>query len=210
MNKKLQEQAWAVAQTVAQLFGEIIGMRLEHFVGDDPTETACFGDCYFFTVGEMWQVLQNLDRYVGRYGSREAVGEEIRDWVDWWMDSHDPDTARELVRARVTHQLRPNISLRAWLDGCPREDRLPWSGPDADYMRLQSDRDTLERLIREYRANRTLSNVLDSINTDLDREAEQKAKRDFDEWQRLKQGEAWQRFQKEVEGHTDGTDNTDF
>jgi hypothetical protein len=186
-----------VAKEYARIFGEIIESELDFFVGDDPTDMACFGDCLFFSLSEMRDVVDNIDAYQARYGSKEAVGQEIRDWVYWLTDSSN--ALMERIEPRVTHQIRPNISLKAWLDGCPRQERKQFSGPDAEYMRLQDDADTLKRLIAEYRGSRSLDNVLKNVQAQLDIEAERKAKRDFAEWEKLMKSNAGRQFRKEVE-----------
>lgn len=186
----------AVAKEYARIFGDIIESELEFFVGDDPTDMACFGDCLFFSLSEMRDVVDNIDAYQARYGSKDAVGQEIRDWVYWLTDSSNAIIER--IEPRVTHQLKPNISLKAWLDGCPRQERKPFSGPDAEYMRLQNDTDTLTRLIAEYRGTRSLDNVLKNVQAQLDIEAERKAKRDHDEWKKIMKSNAVRQFRKEV------------
>jgi hypothetical protein len=199
MTKKLSLDLLGVAKEYARIFGQIIESELEFFVGDDPTDMACFGDCLYFSLSEMRDVVDNIDAYVARYGSRDAVGQEIRDWVYWWSDPDSSNAMIERIEPRVTHQLRPNISLKAWLDGCPRQERKPYSGPDAEYMRLQNDADTLTRLIAEYRGNRTLDNVLKNVQAQLDIEAERKAKRDFAEWEKIMKSDAGKQFSEEVE-----------
>ena len=181
--KTLNERLWAVAKEYARQFGEIIQMEPEHWVGDCP-DMCCFGDCYFFTLEEIRQVVDDIDKYTKRYGSTEAVGEEIRDWVEWWLDGCDPDRMCR-VEQRVTREIHPNINLKSWLDGCPREDRKPWNGPDAELMKLENDEQTLERLVAEYRDNRTLGNVLQNIKTRIEPLREAKAKREFSEWQQF-------------------------
>ena len=91
----------------------------------------------------------------------------------------------ERLEERVTHQLRVKINLGQWLAGCPREGREPFEGPDATYYRHLNERDTLRRLIEEYRENRTLGNVLASVETLLDIDAQEKATRDFEAWEKL-------------------------
>jgi hypothetical protein len=197
MTKRLSLDLLGVAKEYARIFGQIIESELEFFVGDDPTDMACFGDCLFFSLSEMRDVVDNIDAYQARYGSKEAVGQEIRDWVYWWADSSN--VLMERIQPRVTHQIWPNISLKAWLDGCPRQEREPFNGPDAEYMRLQNDADTLKRLIAEYRGNRSLDNILENVQTQLDIEAERKAKRDFDEWEKIMKSNTGRQFKKEVE-----------
>ena len=183
--KKLNEQLRAVAKEYARLFGEVIGMEPEFWVSDDPF-LCCFGDTMFFSLDEMRQVIDRLPEYVRRYGSREAVGEEIQAWVNWWLDGiNHEDIMLERILPHVTHQLRPNISLVAWLDGCPREDRKPWSGPDADFLRLHNEHETLLRFIREYGPDRELKVVLSDVEERLDRETVAKRQRDEKEKQQF-------------------------
>ena len=190
--KTLNEQLWAVAKEYARQFGEIIQMEPEHWVGDCP-DMCCFGDCYFFTLEEIRQVVDDIDKYRTRYGSTEAVGEEIRDWVDWWLDGCAPDRMCR-VEQRVTREIHPNINLKSWLDGCLREDREPWSGPDADYLRLQNDHETIERLLKDYGPDNTLANIFIDLDQDLQKATEAKARRDFEQWQELMKGKSGQQF----------------
>lgn len=194
--EKIQEQLWVVAKEIARQFGEVIGMEPEFWVGDTP-DLCCFSDSMFFSLEEMRQVLERLPKYVERYGSKEAVGEEINAWVDWWLeDSHD---SVERIGRRVTYQLRPNINLESWLNGCPREERKPWSGPDCDWMRLQNRRDVLKELIEEYGPDNELKNVLEGVEYALSREDEAKKNRDHEEFVRMMASPAGQEFQKTVE-----------
>lgn len=171
---------WAVAKEYARQFGEIIGMEPEHWVGDCP-DLCCFGDYYFFSLEEMREVVDGIGKYVKKYGSKDAVGEEIREWVDWWLEGIS-ETRDELMlertAARVTHQLRVNINLKSWLDGCPREDIKPFDGPDARLMRLKNAEDVVVWLIDEYREARTLGNVLENIRSQIKPLQKQKEERD--------------------------------
>lgn len=176
---KINELIWQAAREYARQFGEVLGVGPEFWIADQPWMCS-FGDCYFFTLEEMAGVVDNMDKHIERWGSREAVGDQIREWVDWWLESDLKACDHERLEERVTHQLRVNINLGSWLAGCPREGREPFEGPDATYYRHLNERDTLRRLIEEYRENRTLGNVLASIETMLDIEAQAKATRDFE------------------------------
>lgn len=187
---KLKEQMWAVAKEYARQFGEIIGYRVDHWVGDEPW-VCCFGDCYFFELEEMVDLVDKIDEHCKRYGSKKAVGQEVIDWMDWLMDGRPSDALMEYTMPRVTHQLRPNISLSAWMAGCPRQEMKAWNGPDAEYFQLKNDVETMERLIKEYRGNRTLENVMTNLQAKLDIEAKEKSERDFREWEDfLKKGKS--------------------
>ena len=187
--KTLNEQLWAVAKEYARQFGEIIGKEPEHCVGDCPSDMWCFGDTLFFSLEEMQMVVDNIDKYVKRYGDKATVGHEIHDWLDWWLDSIPAGetagtTARmELVEARVTRQLHPNINLKAWLDGCPREDREPWRGPDGELLFLRDAAAHIATLIADYGENRSLGNVQVNLNTRIESLEKAKVKRDREEWE---------------------------
>ena len=186
--ESLNEQLWAVAKEYARQFGEIIGMEPEHCVGDCPSDIWCFGDTMFFTLEEMQQVVDRLPEYIKKYGDRATVGYEIHDWVNWWLDdlSENREARRlELVEARVTHQLRPNINLQAWLDGCPRDDREPWKCPDGELMWLKDAAARLATLMATYGTNRSLGNVLDNVNARIKPLEEEKSKRDREEYERM-------------------------
>lgn len=186
MDNKLHDQLWSAAREYARQFGDIIGQEVEYCVDSQPSGLWCYGDSYYFSLEDIQMVVDHIDKFVSRYGSREAVGQEIKDWVEWWLDDLTGETIDELVMARVTHQLRPNINLEAWLAGCPRKDREPWSGPDRNYIRLKNDHDTLTRLIKTYRGNRSLVNVLKNVDEQLAAETEAKKKRDEEEYKRIK------------------------
>lgn len=209
----LKEQLWAVAKEYARQFGEIIGMEPEYCVGDCPSDMWCFGDTMFFSLEEMQMVVDNIDIYTKRYVNKATVGYEIHDWVNWWMDSVPSGetagtaTRIELVEARVTRQLRPNISLKAWLDGRPREDREPWSGPDGELMRLKDAAAHITTLIADYGENRSLGNVLVNLNARIELLEKAKAKRDREEWEKMMKGEAGQRFHEALNDHADNNPN---
>jgi hypothetical protein len=194
---KINELIWQAAREYARQFGELLGVGPEFWVADQPWMCS-FGDCYFFTLEEMAGVIDNLEELTIRWGTRSRIGDQIRDWVDWWLESDIKPCDHERMLARVTHQLRVNIKLSAWLDGCPREDSKPFDGPDAHYIQLQNEHETLERLISQYRENRTLGNVLENVSTQLDRAAKEKAERDFQYWSELMNSQAGQQFKNEV------------
>lgn len=182
--KKIHDQLWAVAKEYARLFGEVIGIAPEYWVSD-VVDICCFGDAYYFTLNEMQVVVDNLDEYVSRYGSKEAVGDEVRDWVDWWLEGSSGGLV-SFSEERVTHQLRPNISLAAWLAGCPHDGVGAWEGADADYFRHEQAVESLEWLVSEFRENRTLWNVLDNVRSKLKILKEQRFSRIASEVSRLK------------------------
>ena len=163
MNNKLEQQLWPIAKEIARQFGEVIGAQPDYWVSDDPTGICSFGDIYFFNLTEMKQVIDNLPRYIQRYGSREAVGEEITNWVNWWLDNTPSTTAQEIITERLIHTVRPKLTLKAWLDGAPHTTA---AYEPSRYRELQNVRNVLIRLIAECGPHNTLQDVLDDVRTD--------------------------------------------
>lgn len=99
-------------------FSRIIGVDFEFWVGDmreedraadrptQPVDVAQFGD-YFFNLSDIRTVVDNYKYWLNRYGSREAVGKEVRDWHDYAVHRKE--------------QGKTYINLFNWLNGCPRD-----------------------------------------------------------------------------------------
>ena len=99
-------------------FSEIIGVDFDYWVGDmreedkqadRPSQTvdvAQFGD-YFFNLADIRTVVDNYKYWRERYGTREAVGQEVLYWNDY---------AVERLSNKKNH-----INLFNWLNGCPRD-----------------------------------------------------------------------------------------
>lgn len=207
--EQLNKQLWAIAKEYARQFGEVIGVEPEYWVGVDDEgngtiDICCFGDTLFFSFEEMQEVIDNLPKWVERYGSREAVGDEVRLWVDWWLDDAEQRgyTQPEFAQARTTPTFTPQINLRSWLMGCPRE-RQPES-PHQRLHRLKATRELLRELIDQYRSQRSLWNVFDSLTTDIQRTQAEVEKLDKQFYEDMKQTEAYHDFEQTVKEHTDG------
>ena len=99
-------------------FSHIIGVDFDYWVGDmreedkqadRPSQTvdvAQFGD-YFFNLADIRTVVDNYKYWRERYGTREAVGQEVLYWNDY---------AVERLSNKKSH-----INLFNWLNGCPRD-----------------------------------------------------------------------------------------
>lgn len=99
-------------------FSHIIGVDFEFWVGDmrkedraadrpsQPVDVAQFGD-YFFNLSDIRTVVDNYRYWLQRYGTREAVGEEVCDWHDYVVE-------------RMSEK-KNYINLFHWLNGAPRD-----------------------------------------------------------------------------------------
>ena len=117
----IDKSKWAfeiILEFYVYSFSEIIGVDFDYWVGDmreedkqadRPSHTvdvAMFGD-YFFDIAEMRTVVDNYKYWRERYGTREAVGQEVCEWHDY--------ASEQLINKKN------RISLFNWLNGCPRD-----------------------------------------------------------------------------------------
>lgn len=99
-------------------FSHIIGIDFEFWVGDmreedkradrpsQSVDVAQFGD-YFFNFSDIRTVVDNYKYWLQRYGTREAVGQEVCDWQDYVVE-------------RMSEK-KNYINLFNWLNGAPRD-----------------------------------------------------------------------------------------
>ena len=84
-------------------------MREEDRAADRPSDSvdvAQFGD-YFFNLSDIRTVVDNYKYWLKRSGSREAVGQEVRDWHDYAVEHLGKGEGY--------------INLFHWLNGAPRD-----------------------------------------------------------------------------------------
>ena len=80
-----------IIDSYASIFAQIIGVDFDHWVGDSreedqqagrssyPVDAAIFGD-YVFTYLNIRTVVDNYIYWLERYGTREAVRQEVIGW----------------------------------------------------------------------------------------------------------------------------------
>ena len=99
-------------------FAHIIGEDFDYWVGDmreedkqadrpsQSVDVAQFGE-YFFNFVDIRTVVDNYKYWLQRYGTREAVGQEVCDWQDYVVE-------------RMSEK-KNYINLFHWLNGAPRD-----------------------------------------------------------------------------------------
>ena len=117
----IDKNKWAfeiVLEFYTYSFSEIIGVDFDYWVGDmreedkqagrptQPVDVAQFGD-YIFDLSDIRTVVDNYRYWLQRYGTREAVGQEVRDWQYYTVD--------RLGKGKEY------INLFHWLSGVPRD-----------------------------------------------------------------------------------------
>ena len=99
-------------------FSHIIGVDFDYWVGDmreedkaagrpsQSVDVAQFGE-YFFNLVDIRTVVDNYRYWLRRSGSREAVGQEVRDWHNYAVEHIGKGEGY--------------INLFNWLNGAPRD-----------------------------------------------------------------------------------------
>ena len=99
-------------------FSHIIGVDFDYWVADmreedkqadrptQPVDVANFGD-YYFSLADIRTVVDNYKYLLKRYGSREAVAQEVCDWHDYAVE-------------RMGNK-KSYINLFNWLLGAPSD-----------------------------------------------------------------------------------------
>lgn len=202
---KLNERLWSVVKEYTTQMAELFDCSEWHWIGteDDgerPADVCDFGDTLFFTLEDMQIIIDRLDEWVKRYGSREAVAQEARDWFDWWLGDHSivPHPLEEITWSRLGRymKLRPAINLENWLAGCPRQLREPTL--DDELRLLACQRDTVRELAEKYGEAMALMRVLKALDTEIAVKNASKEKRDEKTYQNMKKMQAYRDFEKAI------------
>jgi len=188
--EELKEKLWPLAKEYARQVGEVIDLEPEDWVGEDIScDICCYGDTIFLTLEDMQVIIDHLPKWIENYGSKEAVGQEIRDWLCWiFDDAYDAD------ENKYRHHVR--INLYNWLSGL-RPNMLKRTIAD-DIEQTKEQIAAVKSLIKEYRGARSLDNVLTNLEAHL-KELEAKAEKEREkEMIDLKQTDAYKRFEADV------------
>ena len=106
-----------IIDSYASIFAQIIGVGFDHWLGDSreedqqagspsyPVDSAIFGD-YVFTYLNIRTVVDNYRYWLERYGTREAVGQEVIGWHEY--------VVKQLNKGKLF------MTLFNWLNGEPR------------------------------------------------------------------------------------------
>ena len=112
----LKDRLWAVANEYAEQVADLLGLSVEYWVAEDVSVSCCcLGDVEFLDLEEMQIIIDHLDRWVEKYGSKEKVGETVLEWLQWCLEN-----AYDAERDRWRNH--PRINLWSWLNGLRPED----------------------------------------------------------------------------------------
>lgn len=194
--KTLQSQLRDVALDYMKQVAKLLNRdpRDCHWVGTDDHErgiyTICdLGDITFLTLDQMQVIIDRLPEWLARYGSREAVAQEIDDWLDWSIeDGYDPD--------RDQYRRHARINLWSWLSGLRPAD-LKVTVDDE----IQQHRDILSVLcaIHGGYGNITVVRAIENIHARLTELEARKRIEDEATFEKIKDTEAYKHFRKMME-----------
>lgn len=172
--KTLREHLWVVVKEYTRQIAELFDCTEVHWIGTDdngnhPATVLDLDGEYFLDFEEIQIVIDNLDKWVSIYGSREAVVQEVKDWQDWWLNLMGDEAYGLFEIWEERHDryvnLRPRISLEHWMLGCPREKR---ERSNRELLReLRVKRELVTDLAKTYRESRSLWNLIDNITADI-------------------------------------------
>lgn len=205
--EKLKDKLLPVVKEYTRQVVELMEASESHWIGTDDEgkgeyEMLDLDSEYFLSFGNVQLIVDRLDEWVKRYGSKEAVAQEIRDWFNWWLDSDETtgETVLELWENRRQRGLRtyPWINLEHWLMGCPRNVKKPFD-PDEELRVMKIQREMVSELIEKYRSSRTLWNIIDNLTAEIKEKEKEKKERDANTFEEKKQCDALMEFLKKCE-----------
>ena len=146
--KKHQQLKQTVTDWYARKAGQILGFNLDYWIGENINrDMACYADYIFLSFSDMQIIIDHLDAWVRKYGSRETVGQAVTDWYNYITDK-DEDM--------------PEINLWSWLNGLRPEDIKP--DTISEMVRLEKQVAVL-RKVQEVYSGKTIDNIIIQIES---------------------------------------------
>lgn len=130
-----------IASTYAVQVGKLIDCDPQYWVAPDVSiDCCCFGDVYFLTLADMQIIIDHLDKWVEKYGSKEKVGETVREWFDWCVEDAVDDIGN--------YRNHPRINLLSWMNGL-RPEQLKWTDLN-ELVSLEHQVNVLRHVLKTY------------------------------------------------------------
>lgn len=124
----LKEKYLALIKEYVRQFSAITNLDFEYWIGPVDGQCGAFADMTY-TAEEIMFVVDNIDELAAKYGSREAVGQEVVDWFNYITDDGTP-------------QQLQSVNLFAWLRGLSDDDTRKKIIKDSE-TRVATDREKL-------------------------------------------------------------------
>ena len=183
MTSKLTQQKRSVMNEYAMQVAALMGFPKDFSWIADIHETSDLDaleigeGAYYLSWTDLQVIIDKLDVWIEKYGSREAVAERITAWNEWWLsDMSELKKEWDVVdvwESRKQRFLRtvPRINLDAWLRGCPV---TPYEESIYDRKtRLKVERELLMHYVDEFGGYTQLRDVLYQVEGQFNKVAEE-------------------------------------
>jgi hypothetical protein len=169
----------AVSDWYAKEVEKTLGFDLDYWIGEDINrDLACYADYIFLSFADMQIIIDHIDTWTAKYGSREAVGQAIIDWQNW-MSEKDEDTS--------------DINLWTWLNGLRPEDLKPTTS--GEMLRLEQQSKAL-RKVQEIYSGRNIDNIIVQIESRIKELSKILEKEMAADMEHIKQTQAYKDFEE--------------
>lgn len=197
----LQNTMRGVATEYARLTTQLLGASRYDWVGEDTFGLCVIDDEIFLTLEEMQEIINNLDRWVSIYGTRNKVADTIREWQRWWQDEAEKQI--DVHKTTIHEYFFPNINLKSWLMGL-RETRQMHSVCDSK-LRFQM----ADILANEFGINTRIGDILNNLREEYNKVKAENDKANAELEEQLANGTAPEKMQRAYdEFHKYLNDNT--
>ena len=182
MTSKLTQQKRSVMNEYAMQVAALMGFPKQFSWIADIHETSDLDaleigeGAYYLSWTDLQVIIDKLDVWIEKYGSREAVAERITAWNDWWLDEYSEHNGCNIVDIWESKAQRflctcPRINLEAWLMGAPV---TPYEENVYDRKRrLTVEREMMMHYIDEFGGYIELRDLLYEIENQLDNASEE-------------------------------------
>ena len=182
MTSKLTQQKRSVMNEYAMQVAALMGFPKDFSWIADIHETSDLDaleigeGAYYLGWTDLQVIIDNIDVWIEKYGSREAVAERITAWNDWWLDDHSERNGCNIVDIWESRKQRfrctcPRINLKAWLMGAPV---TPYEENVYDRKRrLTVEREMMMHYVDEFGGYIELRDLLYEIENQLDNASEE-------------------------------------
>lgn len=187
-NTKLSTRLWEIVQEYTRRVADLMDCSHKdcHWIGTDDNGNGIFsvcdfGDTTFLTLEQMQVIIDRLPEWEARYGSREAVAQEVYDWLEWSLEEENLTDGH------------PRINLEHWLMGCPREKPESGNAEKVEQLRALLK---MENIVLGAMGDCLLSEAKAKTQELIDIFGAQAAKEMEEDWQRIRQTQAYKDFEK--------------